>query len=88
MLGIDPKNLSFEFKRDWQTFSESRVKKFLVAWLRKELENAMRALENVAPADLGKQQGIVIEIRRMLNLVQQPHYPDEAMREVIVFLER
>jgi hypothetical protein len=87
VLNIDPKNLTYAFRKDWFEFSDSRVKKFLVAWLRRELKNSRLTLESVSPADLGKAQGIVSEIKKMLHLVEQPHCPDDALREVVTFLE-
>lgn len=87
-LGIDPKNLEFDFKRDWHQFQGNRVKLFLVAYLQKQLRNWWRALENLPPAELGNAQGAVAEIRRMLNLLERPHAPDDVMREVVEFLEK
>jgi hypothetical protein len=87
-LGIDPKNLSFDFKRDWHLFSESRVKLFLVTWLRRELRSSWQLMENVAPADLGKAQGAIFEIKKMLNVLECQQCPDTALREVITFLEK
>ena len=87
-LDIDPKNLAFDFKRDWMLFSESRVKKFLVAWLQKELRDARCALENVEPDDLGLVQGNVSRIKKMLNLVERPYCPEEALKEVLAYLEK
>lgn len=85
-LGIDPKNLSFEFKRDWQQFQGSRVQKFLVFWLEKELKDSRSALENVTPADLGKAQGVVAQIKKVKNLLERP-FCDEPLKEVVAFLE-
>lgn len=87
-LGVDPKNLEFDFKRDWNHFQSSRIKLFLVAYLQKELGNCQRAMESVSPAELGNAQGAAGQIRRMLNLVERPHCPDDAMKEVIAFLEK
>ena len=59
VLDVDPKNLAYDFRRDWKLFQDGRVKKFLAAWLQKELKEARGALEYVAPENLGKSQGIV-----------------------------
>lgn len=85
-LGIDGNNF-YDFRRDWHLFSESRVQKFLVAWLQKELASQARILENVSPDDLGKTQGSVAAIRRMINLVERRHC-EEPVKEVIAFLDK
>jgi hypothetical protein len=85
-LGIDSKNLEFDFRRDWLFFQDSRVKKFLVCWLQKELNEAHRVLENVVPADLGKAQGTVAQIKKMLNLVEKK-FCDESLKEVLTYLD-
>ena len=85
-LGIDGNNF-YDFRRDWHLFSESRVQKFLVAWLQKELASQARILENVSPDDLGKAQGSVAAIRRMINLVERRHC-EEPVKEVIAFLDK
>lgn len=87
-LGIDPKNLEYEFKKDWHQFQGSRVKLFLVAYLQKQLKVWWCALENVSPGELGKAQGAITEVKRMLALVERPHCPEDTMREVIAFLEK
>lgn len=87
-LGFDPKNLEFDFKRDWNGFQGSRMKLFLVAWLQKELRESWRVLESVSPADLGKSQGAIVEIKKMLNLIERPHYPDDVMKDVLTFIEK
>ena len=69
-LGIDAGNL-YDFRRDWLLFTESRVKKFLVAWLQKELASQARILENVSPDDLRKAQGSIATLRRVVNIVEQ-----------------
>jgi hypothetical protein len=85
-LDIDGNNF-YDFRRDWHLFSESRVQKFLVAWLQKELASQARILENVSPDDLGKTQGSVAAIRRMINLVERRHC-EEPVKEVIAFLDK
>ena len=85
-LGIDGNNF-YDFRRDWHLFSESRVQKFLVAWLQKELASQARILENVSPDDLGKTQGSVAAIRRMINMVERRHC-EEPVKEVIAFLDK
>ena len=85
-LDIDAGNL-YDFRRDWLLFTESRVKKFLVAWLQKELASQARILENVSPDDLGKTQGSVAAIRRMINMVERKHC-EESVKEVIAFLDK
>ena len=85
-LDIDAGNL-YDFRRDWLLFTESRVKKFLVAWLQKELASQARILENVSPDDLGKTQGSVAAIRRMINLVERRHC-EEPVKEVLAFLDK
>ena len=85
-LGIDGNNF-YDFRRDWHLFSESRVQKFLVAWLQKELASQARILENVSPDDLGKTQGSVAAIRRMINMVERKHC-EEPVKEVLAFLDK
>ena len=85
-LGIDAGNL-YDFRRDWHLFAESRVQKFLVAWLQKELASQARILENVSPDDLGKTQGSVAAIRRMINMVERRHC-EEPVKEVLAFLDK
>ena len=85
-LDIDAGNL-YDFRRDWLLFTESRVKKFLVAWLQKELASQARILENVSPDDLGKTQGSVAAIRRMINMVERRHC-EEPVKEVLAFLDK
>ena len=85
-LGIDGNNF-YDFRRDWHLFSESRVQKFLVAWLQKELASQARILENVSPDDLGKTQGSVAAIRRMINMVERRHC-EEPVKEVLAFLDK
>ena len=85
-LGIDGNNF-YDFRRDWLLFTESRVKKFLVAWLQKELASQARILENVSPDDLGKTQGSVAAIRRMINMVERRHC-EEPVKEVLAFLDK
>lgn len=87
-LGIDPKNLEYDFKRDWNQFQSSRLKQFIIAWLQKEVRETWRVLESVSPADLGKAQGAMLEARKMLNLIERPHCPDDVMKEVVAFLEK
>ena len=86
-LGIDAGNL-FDFRRDWLVFSGSRVQKFLVAWLQKELASQARILENVSPDDLRKAQGSIATLRRVVNIVEQPYCPDEALKEVLDYLDK
>ena len=86
-LGLDPKNIGYEFRREWQSFQSGRIKPFFVAFLNKELADARRVLENVSPQDLGKTQGIVFQLKKTLNLVEQPHSPDEVLKQVLDFLE-
>ena len=85
-LGIDGNNF-YDFRRDWHLFAESRVQKFLVAWLQKELASQARILENVSPDDLGKTQGSVAAIRRMINMVERRHC-EEPVKEVLAFLDK
>ena len=85
-LGIDAGNL-YDFRRDWHLFAESRVQKFLVAWLQKELASQARILENVSPDDLGKAQGSVAAIRRMINMVERKHC-EEPVKEVLAYLDK
>ena len=85
-LGIDGNNF-YDFRRDWHLFSESRVQKFLVAWLQKELASQARIIENVSPDDLGKTQGSVAAIRRMINMVERKHC-EEPVKEVLAFLDK
>ena len=85
-LGIDAGNL-FDFRRDWLVFSGSRVQKFLVAWLQKELASQARILENVSPDDLGKTQGSIAAIRRMINMVERKHC-EEPVKEVLAYLDK
>ena len=85
-LDIDAGNL-YDFRRDWLLFTESRVKKFLVAWLQKELASQARILENVSPDDLGKTQGSIAAIRRMINMVERRHC-EEPVKEVLAFLDK
>ena len=85
-LDIDAGNL-YDFRRDWLLFTESRVKKFLVAWLQKELASQARILENVSPDDLRKAQGSIATIRRMINLVERRHC-EEPVKEVLAFLDK
>ena len=85
-LDIDAGNL-YDFRRDWLLFTESRVKKFLVAWLQKELASQARILENVSPDDLGKTQGSVAAIRRMINMVERKHC-EEPVKEVLAYLDK
>ena len=85
-LDIDGNNF-YDFRRDWHLFSESRVQKFLVAWLQKELASQARILENVSPDDLGKTQGSVAAIRRMINMVERRHC-EEPVKEVLAFLDK
>ena len=85
-LGIDGNNF-YDFRRDWHLFSESRVQKFLVAWLQKELASQARILENVSPDDLGKTQGSVAAIRRMINMVERKHC-EEPVKEVLAYLDK
>ena len=85
-LGIDGNNF-YDFRRDWHLFAESRVQKFLVAWLQKELASQARILENVSPDDLGKTQGSVAAIRRMINMVERKHC-EEPVKEVLAFLDK
>ena len=87
-LGIDPKNLGYEFRNDWRGFQNSRIKQFLVAWLQKELASQARILENVSPDDLRKAQGSIATLRRVVNIVEQPHCPDEALKEVLDYLDK
>jgi hypothetical protein len=85
-LDIDGNNF-YDFRRDWHLFSESRVQKFLVAWLQKELASQARILENVSPDDLGKTQGSVAAIRRMINMVERKHC-EEPVKEVLAYLDK
>lgn len=85
-LGIDPKNLEFDFKREWLFFQESRVKKFLAVWIEKEIASAYIALENVSPTELGKLQGAVSQLKKVKNLVEKK-FVDEPMKDVLAFLE-
>lgn len=85
-LGVDPKNLKFDFKNDWLFFQEGRVKKFLVVWLEREIHNAQNALENVAPADLGKAQGVLSQTRKLKNLVEKK-FADDPLKDVLAYLE-
>jgi hypothetical protein len=85
-LDIDPNNLKFEFEGEWSRFQISRVRKFLSLWLRKRLNELHLSMESVAPVELGKAQGAVHEIRRMISLVERPFAVD-ALREVITYLE-
>ncbi len=85
VLDIDLNN-AYDFKRDWQIFQESRVKRFLMAWLLKELKGAYCVLENVAPPDLGKVQGSVIQIRKMLTLIEKRNCED-SLKETLAYLE-
>ena len=85
-LNIDADNF-YDFRRDWHLFAESRVQKFLVAWLKKELASQARILENVSPDDLGKTQGSVAAIRRMINMVERRHC-EEPVKEVLAFLDK
>lgn len=85
-LGIDGNNF-YDFRRDWHLFAESRVQKFLVAWLQKELASQARILENVSPDDLGKTQGSIAAIRRMINMVERKHC-EEPVKEVLAYLDK
>jgi hypothetical protein len=85
-LGIDPA-LTHDFKREWLFFQSSPVKKFLVCWLEKELGDAHRVLENVAPEGFGKAQGIVVEIKKMLNLVELK-FCDDPLKDLLAYLEK
>jgi hypothetical protein len=53
-----------------------------------ELRSSWQLMENVAPADLGKAQGAIFEIKKMLNVLECQQCPDTALREVITFLEK
>jgi hypothetical protein len=86
-LGIDPKNLGYEFRNDWRGFQTSRIKQFLVAWLQKELASQARILENVSPDDLRKAQGSIATLRRMINMVERRHC-EEPVKEVLAFLDK
>ena len=85
-LGIDGNNF-YDFRRDWHLFAESRVKKFLVAWLQKELASQARILENVSPDDLGKAQGSIATLRRVVNIVERKHC-EEPVKEVLAYLDK
>ena len=85
-LNIDAGNL-YDFRRDWHLFAESRVQKFLVAWLQKELASQARILENVSPDDLRKAQGSIATLRRMINLVER-RFCEEPVKEVLAFLDK
>ena len=85
-LDIDAGNL-YDFRRDWLLFTESRVKKFLVAWLQKELASQARILENVSPDDLGKAQGSIATLRRVVNMVERRHC-EEPVKEVLAYLDK
>ena len=85
-LDIDAGNL-YDFRRDWLLFTESRVKKFLVAWLQKELASQARILENVSPDDLGKTQGSIAALRRVVSMIERKHC-EEPVKEVLAFLDK
>lgn len=87
ILDIDPKNLSHDFRRDWEVFRGSRIKKFLVALLRKEEHELRIKLENVLPEDLGKLQGSVKTVQKLIVIVEQSN-PEATLKEVLEYLEK
>jgi hypothetical protein len=73
-LGIDPKNFRYDFGRDWTMFQETRVAKFLVLYLRREIEQARTALERATTfEDVRLQQGAINEARHLLTILKSPN---------------
>lgn len=88
ILEIDPKNFSFEFGRDWATFRDSRVKKFLVVYLEKEIYELHLALENTAQEETRRLQGALKEARKILSLIDRPFSDDATMKDILAFLQK
>ena len=69
-LGIDLKNLAFDFGREWGFFREARVKKFLALYLRRRIELHHLALEQGATIEALKTcQGAVMEAKHLLSIL-------------------
>lgn len=85
-LDVDPKNLEFDFNPDWQKFRESRLKKFLVCWLESRTHLEHLALEACAPAELGKHQGALVELKKFTALLNKESAGEE-LKQTITYLE-
>jgi len=87
-LGIDPHNFKFDFGRDWTLFRDSRVRKFLVLYLQRQVELGRSDLENSStPDDLRVAQGGIRANRHMLTLLGMLQV-EEKVKEVITFIEK
>jgi hypothetical protein len=71
LLDVDPQNLAFEFKSEWGTFRNSRLKKFFQVWLHSQLEAVRLSLESSEDLDkVRKLQGKSEALRQMLSIVE------------------
>ena len=86
-IGVDPKNLRFDFNPEWASFRDGRIRKFLSCWLEMRIARLQLALENVKPEDLLKVQGGIAELKVARDLVNCP-FANEPLKEVITFLEK
>lgn len=89
VLDIDPQNIKFDFEKAWSIFrsQDSRIRKFLTAWVLKRIHEAHSNLESCTPEELGKLQGKILELKQMEILLGLSD-ATEKLKEVIQFLEK
>jgi hypothetical protein len=86
-LDIDPKNLEFDFGRDWTTFQSGRVCTFLALFLQMQIGKLCRALETAATLeDMKELQGQIAEARHLLTVLGLSDAKPQVL-QVVEFLK-
>lgn len=86
-LDIDPKNLAFDFKKDWLQFRDSRVQKFLVLRLKRHLANQHLQMEICPSEQFTKLQGAAAQLKEMVALLQLDDVTDQ-LKQTIEYIEK
>lgn len=85
-LDIDPKALSLDFHREWNTFIHERIHTFLIYFLEKRISEHLSALETKPLEEVQKLQGQIHEARQVLLLLKTDYLHD-VLPKVLAYLE-